>query len=205
MKITVPRCLTISVPARRWFVLRVRPSYADGIFDKLAESGYSAYLPRHRYDKFNRRMRVIAERSNPLLPGYLFVVHPRPGQNVDDWSEVRAIEGVMGPLTDERGPLLLPEVLVEKITTAEFSSAYDDTQAAKKMRGETERAKMEVRFKPGAPFQVNDGPFASFLGVVDSLTEDDRVKMLLDIFGRLVPVDFNADQLDDPPSKPRAA
>jgi transcription antitermination factor NusG len=205
MKITVPRCLTISVPPRRWFVLRVRPSYSDSIFEKLAEAGYSVYLPRHRYDKFNRRMRVLVERSNPLMAGYLFLVHPRQGQSVDDWSEVRAIDGVLSPLRDDRGPLLIPEIVIEKITAAEFSSTYDDTQAAKKMRGETERAKMEERFKPGGQFQVNDGPFASFLGVVDSLTEDDRVKMLLDIFGRFVPVDFNADQLDDSPVKPKAA
>ncbi len=44
--------------------------------------------------------------------------------------------------------------------TAEFESAYDETRAAKKARGETERHRLETRFERGRRFVVNDGPFA---------------------------------------------
>lgn len=122
MKIRVPGCMTLAVEDRRWFVLRLRPTYnltlkagaTDVAFAALQEAGYDVYLPRRRLDKHNRRMRVITEWSEPLMPGYLFIAHPRRGQPVDDWTEVRPIDGVVGPLRGEHGPMQVPARVVER-------------------------------------------------------------------------------------------
>ena len=214
MKIAVPGCISLAVDDRRWFVLRLRTAYnlslraglTDLAFAALKETGYDVYLPRRRLDRFNRRINVTVEWSEPLMPGYMFIVHPRPGQPVDDWTEVRAIDGVIGPLGGEDGPLHIPARVVESLMTAEFESVYDETKAAKKYRGEAGRAAMEKRFRPGKTFRVKDGPFGSFLAQVDSLTHQDRVRMLIDIFGQMVPVDMDADQLEEiDPKAGRAA
>jgi transcription antitermination factor NusG len=104
---------------------------------------------------------------------------------------------MIGPLKGEDGPLRVPARVVECIMTAEFESVYDETKAAKKYRGETARSAMEKRFRPGKTFRVKDGPFGSFLATVDGLTHHDRVKMLIDIFGQMVPIDMDADQLEE--------
>lgn len=197
MKITVPNCMTVSVQDRRWFALRVRGGTADQVFAELKVAGYDAYLPRRRYDRHQRRLRVMAEWSEPLMPSYLFVVHPRPGQPIDDWTEVRAVKGVIGPLGSANGPLQIPTPAIEMIMTEEFSSVYDETKAAKKIRGDSERQRLERQFTPGSRHLVKDGPFASFLAEAESLTHDDRVRALVEIFGRLVPVEFEPEHLTE--------
>jgi transcription antitermination factor NusG len=135
MTIKLPNCKAVTVQDRRRFVVRVKGGMADGVFAELHAAGYDVYLPRRRYDKENRRLRVLAERSEPLMPNYVFIVHPRPEQVVDDWSEVRGINGVVGPLKGAIGPLLIPAQVIEVMMTAEFESVYDETKAAKRARG----------------------------------------------------------------------
>jgi transcription antitermination factor NusG len=201
LKIKVPGCMTLTVPEKRWFAVRVKAGAGDAVFADLREAGYDVYQPRRRYDRFNRRLRKEIERSEPLLPGYLFVVHPRPGASIDDWTEVRAVKSIVGPLGGENGPLRIPPAVIEAIITAEFESAYDDTKAAKRARGETERSRLEQRFTPGRKFVVTEGPFASFLAEAESITHDERVKALVEIFGRLTPVEFDPGQLENLPKK----
>lgn len=203
MKLTVPHCMAVTVGDHRWFALRIRGGYADDIFAKLRKAGYDVYVPRRRYDRHQRRMRVIAEWSEPLMTNYMFVVHPRIGQPLDDWTEVRAVKGVVGPLGGDAGPMLIPPGVIEAMTTAEFEGLYDETAAAKKLRGETERDKLEKRFVAGKSFRVKDGPFASFLAEVEDLTHDDRVRALVSIFGRLTPVELQPGQLEEVQKKGR--
>ncbi|MEQ1955993.1 transcription termination/antitermination protein NusG [Mesorhizobium yinganensis] len=181
MKITIPGCVTITALTLRWYVLELRGGMADSVFADLTKLGYDAYLPRRRIDKYNRRMRVMAERSEPLLPGYLFVAHPRPGKPADDWTEVDKIKGVRGRLKTQLGPVVIPHAVIEVIMRMEFESAYDDTQAGKRFRGESDRDKLEARFPVGASFRVIDGPFSSFLAEVETLTHDGKVKALIDV------------------------
>lgn len=58
MTIKVPNCMAVTAQDRRWFVVRVIGGMADGVFAELGEAGYDVYLPRRRYDKENRRLRV---------------------------------------------------------------------------------------------------------------------------------------------------
>lgn len=210
--------MNMTVDDRRWFILRVRAGMEDSIFEELAGKGYDTYLPRRRYDNQNRRMRVWVERNVPLLPGYVFIVHPRKDGSEqlarDDWREVvqskdgkTGINGVLGPLKGHDGPLRVPARVIEIIMQEEFNSVYDTTAAGKRARGETNRSKMESRFAKGRIFRVEDGPFETFLAEIDHLSHDDRVVALVDIFGRMTPVEFEADQLKETEkrSKPKAA
>ncbi|MGN6549738.1 MAG: transcription termination/antitermination protein NusG [Pararhizobium sp.] len=191
----------LTVPEKRWFAVRVKGGTGDAVFAELREAGYDVYQPRRRFDRFNRRLNVTVEWSEPLLPGYMFVVHPRADAPIDDWTEVRAIKDVVGPLGSDNGPLRIPPAVIEAIITAEFESAYDETRAAKRARGESERQGLERRFVSGRKFLINDGPFASFLAQAEAVTHDERVKALVDIFGRMTPVVFDPEKLDDLPKK----
>jgi transcription antitermination factor NusG len=203
MKVKVPNCVSLNLPERRWFVLRLRSSsnltgrggVTDKVFGALQELGYDVYVPRTRCDRYNRRMRVMAEWSEPLIKGYVFIAHPRRGQPADDWDEVRAIDGVAGPLVGERGPLVIPLPLIERIFTEEFEGAYDDTTAGKRLRGETQHDRLQKLYRAGKAVQVQDGPFASFLGTVQKVTDKDRVEVLIQLLGRYVAMEFGPDQL----------
>lgn len=99
----------------------------------------------------------LAERSEPLMPNYVFVVHPRHEQMADDWTEVRVINGVVGPLKDAIGPLLIPAQVIEVMMTAEFEGVYDETKTARRARGEPDRNRLEHRFEIGRQFRVTEG------------------------------------------------
>lgn len=88
--------------------------------------------------------------------------------------------------------------------TAEFEGVYDETKSAKRARGETDRSRLEQRFEIGKQFRVTEGPFVSFLAEVETLTHNDRVKALVNIFGRMTPVEFDPDDLEDLPKKRRS-
>jgi transcriptional antiterminator NusG len=77
---------------------------------------------------------------------------------------------------------------------------FDDTRAARVRRKEEARsrkAKTESEFSPGRSIFVTErgNPFATLGGVVDAVTNAGRVIALIDIFGRMTPVEFEPKQL----------
>jgi transcriptional antiterminator NusG len=77
---------------------------------------------------------------------------------------------------------------------------FDDTRAARLHRKEeakSRKAKTESEFPPGRSIFVTErgNPFATFGGVVDEVTNAGRVIALIDIFGRMTPVEFEPRQL----------
>jgi transcription termination/antitermination protein NusG len=77
---------------------------------------------------------------------------------------------------------------------------FDDTRAARVHRKEdakSKKAKTESEFSPGRSIFITEqgNPFATFGGVVDAVTNAGRVIALIDIFGRMTPVEFEPKQL----------
>jgi transcription termination/antitermination protein NusG len=77
---------------------------------------------------------------------------------------------------------------------------FDDTRSARihcKEKARSKKAKTESVFSPGRSIFVTErgNPFATFGGVVDEVTNAGRVIALIDIFGRLTPVEFEPKQL----------
>ncbi|CAN7354618.1 hypothetical protein LJR231_002052 [Phyllobacterium sp. LjRoot231] len=77
---------------------------------------------------------------------------------------------------------------------------FDDTRAARIHRKEgakSKKATTEMRFPKGGSIWVANSmnPFVSFGGTIQEVTRSGRIKALLDIFGRMTPVEFEAGQL----------
>lgn len=48
----------------------------------------------------------------------------------------------------------------------------------------------------GKEFEIKDGPFAGFVGIVDTINEEaEKVTIMVSIFGRMTPVELNFDQI----------
>ena len=116
--------------------------------------------------------------SKKILPGYVLIEMIMSDQS---WKIVRNTPGVTGFVGSGDKPIPLREEEVSQIL--------------KQMEAEAPRLK--IGFREGQSVRVTDGPFADFIGVVDSLnSEKGKVKVLLSLFGRETPVELDFLQVE---------
>jgi len=108
-----------------------------------------------------------------LFPGYLLV---RMILTDDSWLAVRTTQGVTGFVGAGNKPTPLPASEVKNIL--KFM--------------EMEAPKYKAAFTIGEAVKIIEGPFADFLGSVESIdNERGKVKVLVSIFGRETPVELD--------------
>lgn len=169
---------------KRWYVLKVFPGKERKVMEAFARRGISAYYPTVtsdvvreivRFGRVCRRVKVRAQR--PLFDGIIFIpdFQARTGGVM--------VDGVDGYFRmDGCYPYLTPELYAYVREIERFGNI---PVAAKRRM-----------LKHGQPVFVMDGPFAPFGGVFDRLDSDGRLKVLVNIFGRLTPVTFDEAQIE---------
>lgn len=138
--------------------------------------------------------------NRKVLPGYILV---RMELNDESWGAVRNTPGVTGfvgatsrpsPLSlDDVVKFLLPQTPAKK--PAKGSAAEAAGAAAE--TGGLERQLIEVDFEVGESVTVTDGPFATLPASISEVNaEQQRLKVLVSIFGRETPVELNFTQVE---------
>lgn len=180
----------------RWFVVQVYAGCELKAAHEITEIGFRALAPRLRQrrkekpgmtwrQKQDIRQRPVIE--VPLFPGYILAWFDR---DEDAWGAIkddcRGVIGVVPKMNEQPIPLPIREAewLLERIDEAGFWI----------------EAK-EVALKPWAALKKNqrvtvlDGPFTSFPGMIE-MGEAERIKVLVDIFGRQTPVELDWNQVE---------
>lgn len=180
-----------------WFVVRSQVRQEDRAARSIQQAGFDVYLPTMRFEKKHRRNNTYSEVEKPLMVGYLFVGFSTFARH---FEKVRKCDGVYDFVKVMGEPIQVQGREVASIQTAEMEMAFDDTRAARIHRGEEERTRkltLKKQFPRGLSVRVADekNPFADFTAVVEEVTRSGSVKALVDLFGRLVAVEFHAGQL----------
>lgn len=153
--------------------------------DDLADLGIEAWLPECRIIVSRRRKRVAID--GPLFPGYIFV----RGVLTDEWfADVQSVRDIEDLLRMGERPVAAREDQVDKLRTLMAQSGGRLLIEA----GIVKRGFAWIdqpKFEPGQPLRVTDGPFTSFNGLYKEQAGDERVKLMLDIFGRLTEVELD--------------
>ncbi len=113
------------------------------------------------------------ETKEKIFPGYILV-----RMNLDDesWLAVRTTPGVTAFVGVGNKPTPIPDNEVD--TIVKFS--------------QLEAPKFKTKFTKGEAVKIIDGPFADFLGTIDTIDEEKgKVKVLVSIFGRETPVELD--------------
>jgi len=115
-----------------------------------------------------------------VLPGYVLV---NMDLNDDAWSVVKNTPGVTGFVGAGAKPVPLSQPEVDRILK---------TGAG----GGGERARSQIEFSLGESVKVTSGPLSDFDGeIVDVNADQQKLKVLVDIFERQVPVELGFDQV----------
>jgi transcriptional antiterminator NusG len=154
---------------------------------------HEVVVPTEEVAEIKNGQRKLVKRT--VLPGYVLV---RMDLTDESWAAVRHTPSVTGfvghshqpvPLTfDEVEKMLAPAVEEQVAAAAAGGEAADQPKAKKKVE--------VADFAVGDSVMVVDGPFATLHATITEMNVDaQRVKALVEIFGRETPVELSFNQI----------
>ena len=176
-------------PTLSWYVLKVQSSREDGIRDALERrvkmQALQPYfgrivVPTEKITEIRNNKKKTVERKT--YPGYIMV---EMELNEKTWFTVRETPGV-GDFVGAHGT-------PNKMTPTDVAQMLNEQQ-----EGVTaEQPKVKIDVERGDRVKITEGTFENFEGTVEEVVETrGLVKVMLIIFNRPTPVDFEAWQVE---------
>ena len=170
-----------------WYVIHTYSGYEgkvkESLMERMTAAGYSEQLseilvPSEEIVELKKGKRRVSERK--IFPGYILV---RMELNDETWHIVRDTPKITGFVGGKTHPTPLSEAEVKEIVSQTES--------------ETGKPKPKVLFRVGESVRGIDGPFSSFIGMVDDVNaERGKVRVMVSIFGRSTPVELDFLQVE---------
>ncbi len=147
---------------------------------------YEIAVPQEDVTEIKNGQRKQVRRN--VFPGYVLV---RMDLTDESWAAVRHTPQVTGFVGHNHQPLPLSLAEVEKILAPAFVATPD------KPAGPGAKAQITtIDFEVGDSVMVVDGPFATLHATINEInTEAQKVKGLVEIFGRETPVELSFSQI----------
>jgi len=160
-----------------WYAVHTHPREEFKALSHLQRQNYQVYLPR--YLKTIRHARRSERAIRPFFPRYLFV---KLNLAINGWRAIRSTVGVSDIVCFAEQPAPLPARVVDALQAQESA-------------GFIELANRSA-IKPGDNVVVLNGPFAQQMGLCISVSDKERVAILLDLLGRKVRVVMGTDLVE---------
>lgn len=171
----------------RWYVVNVYSGSEKKVAESIKEQAvlkgmedriFEVMVPTEEVVEMKKGARVSSERK--FFPGYVLV---KMIMSDDAWHIIRNTPRVSGFLGSRNKPQPITEAEAQRII--------------KQMTEGVERPRTAIEFENGEQVRVIDGPFASFVGVVEEVdAEKMRLKLSVSIFGRSTPVELEFSQVE---------
>ena len=138
-----------------------------GLEDKI----FQAIVPIQSKMIIRRGQKVKSQEKT--FPGYVLV---QMSLSDDSWITVRTTQGVTGFIGVENKPQAISQIEVDKILN----------------HTEEEKPKYETPFSIGDIVKITSGPFADFIGTIDSIDQEKgKIRCLVSFFERETPVELD--------------
>lgn len=174
MKDLLPAPNAGEAPSLRWYVAQTQPHAEARAILNLERQGFATYLPR--YLKRRRHARRVDVVAVPLFPRYLFVSFDPDRQR---WLSIRSTIGVARLVGHGDAPLPVPVGIVESLKSRQDEAGFVRLMAPPGLRA-------------GDKVRVVGGAFEEALGLVECISDEERVTILLDLLGRKVRVTLDS-------------
>ena len=170
----------------RWYVVNTYSGHENKVKHNLEHRVVSLgqqravkriVVPTESVSEMKDNQKVVVEKRT--MPGYVLV---NMDLNDEAWSVVKNTPGVTGFVGAGAKPVPLAQAEVDRILHTG--------------RGDGERPRAQVEYSLGESVKVTSGPLSDFDGeVVDVNADQQKLKVLVDIFERQVPVELTFDQV----------
>lgn len=138
---------------------------------KLKDKIFDILIPTRKMVRVRKGQKE--EQTERIFPGYILV---RMDMDDNSWLAVRTTPGVTSFVGSGQKPMPISEKEVEAIKKFMTVKA----------------PKFKTTFSVGEAVKITDGPFADFLGSIESIDQErGKVKVLVSIFGRETPVELD--------------
>jgi transcriptional antiterminator RfaH len=162
-------------PATIWYVVHTHARGEAKAALNLARQGFATYLPR--YLKRRRHARRVDVVPAPLFPRYLFVAIDIAVQR---WRSIQSTFGVAQLVCNGDLPTPVPRAVVDDLRSNEDDKGFIHLSPP-------------LNLARGDKVRVLDGVFTSSLGLLEGMSDNERVTVLLDLLGRKVRVTMDLD------------
>lgn len=150
----------------QWYVVHTQIHAEEKASWHLQNQRFTVYLPR--YLKRRQHARRTEFVPAPLFPRYLFVEMDLAAVR---WRAVRSTVGVVDLVCQGERPAPVPRSVIDQIRAREDARGLVMLPRAPGMdRGDT--------------ITISDGAFKGMCGILECVSDEDRVIVLLDLLGR---------------------
>lgn len=167
-------------PRAKWYVIHTYAGHEQKVMSALAQRVAAMNLKEKvlevlipNQDRIQIRSGKKFQVTEKIFPGYVLVK-----MILDDnsWLAVRTTQGVTGFVGVGNTPTPI---------------SVDEVQTIKNFMS-IGAPKFQTKFTVGEAVRIIDGPFAEFLGSIESIDEErGKIKVLVSIFGRETPVELD--------------
>lgn len=176
-----------NTPDFRWYVAHTATGQENKVAKALKERVLNYKMGEYFADILVPQETVVSNvngkkrtRKKTFFPGYILI---KMVMNDKTWHLVRntdKITGFVGAKKDKPLPI------------SDEEAAFMTNQAEDGFK----RAKLSVNVSEGDTVKVIEGPFASFVGVVEAVSEKGKIRVQVSIFGRPTPVELDCSQVE---------
>ncbi len=158
-----------------WYVVQTQPNAENKAAWHLTRQGFDVYMPRYR--RRRRHARRVDMVPSAFFPRYMFVAIDLASQR---WRSIQSTIGVSRLVCNGDRPAAVAERIVTQLKSREDVEGFITLDP-------------KPLFAPGDKVRVQDGVFEECLGLFEGMTDNERVRILLDLLGRKVRVLLDAD------------
>ena len=169
---------------KRWYVIQVYAGYEEQVRadvlrrvqeESLQDCTGEVLVPSA---KLKKMFDVEQDRDEQLFPGYILIeaeLKPEVMRLITTTPRVMRFLGGKDPV-----PLSSKEI----------------GRILSQMKGEVSLVAEKSEFAEGSEVEIAEGPFAGFVGIVEKVDkENERLTVMVSIFGRMTPVELSFNQV----------
>lgn len=153
---------------RRWYVAQTHGFAEECARRQLVAQGFEVFLPC--YLKERRHARRVTRAPAPLFPRYIFVALDAARQRI---RSVNGTIGVVRLISAGDSPIPIADRVIEELMRRRDVAGLIPLARRRSVA-------------PGDKVRILDGAFTETLGLVEGVSDSDRVTILLDLLGRKV-------------------